>query len=69
VGAEQSGLSACCQPRPERPGAYNVEAVFVYSDLGGWPQPEQDFVARLGVVEIVVGEPQPGDRFRAWRLR
>jgi hypothetical protein len=53
----------------EKPGVYSVEAVFMYSDLGGWPQQDQDFVARSEGVEIEVGDPQEGDKFRAWRLR
>jgi hypothetical protein len=69
AGIWLSTLSDCCHPRPERLGLYRVEAVFVYSDLGSWPQSDQDFVARSGTVEVEVGEPQPGDKFRAWRLR
>jgi hypothetical protein len=37
------------------PGRYRVEAVFVYDDLGGWPDGEQRFVARSGGVEVEVG--------------
>jgi hypothetical protein len=48
---------------------YRIEAVFVYSDLGGWPESDQDFVARSEPVKIEVGDRQPGDRFRAWRRR
>ena len=69
AGIWLSTLADCCQPRSERPGVYHVEAVFVYSDLSGWPEPNQDLVARSGSVEIVVGEPQPVDQFWAWRLR
>jgi hypothetical protein len=43
--------------------------VFVYSDLSRWLEPNQEFVARSGTVEIEVGDRQPGDRFRAWQLR
>ena len=68
AGVWLSTLSDCCQPRPERPGVYSVEAVFVYSDLSGWPQPDQDFVARSEPVEIVVGKPD-GDKKPSWRLR
>jgi hypothetical protein len=32
-------LADCCQGLPEKPGVYWLEAVFVYSDLGGWPAP------------------------------
>jgi hypothetical protein len=69
AGIHFRSLSDCCHPRPERPGTYSVEAVFVYSDLGGWPAPDQDLVSWSGAVEIEVSDPQPGDRFRTWRLR
>jgi len=52
-----------------RPGHHRVEAVFDYSDLGGWPAANRDFVARSKPIEIEVSGPQSGDRFRAWRLR
>jgi hypothetical protein len=56
-----------CLGRPEKPGVYRVEAVFVYSDLGGWPAPDQDVVARSGAVEVVI---EPDDDMKtSWRLR
>jgi hypothetical protein len=58
-----------CNGRPKNPGRYRIEAVFVYSDLGGWPAPNQDFVARSQSAEVEVRDPQSGDKFRAWRLR
>jgi hypothetical protein len=61
-------LADCCHPRPERLSTYRVEAVFVYSDLGGWPAANQDYVARSGTVEIEVGEPDADDKKPVWRL-
>jgi hypothetical protein len=48
------------------PGRYRVEAVFVYGDMGGWPAPDQDFVARSEGVEIAV--EQDDDKKPVWRL-
>jgi hypothetical protein len=50
------------------PDVYHVEVVFVYSDLGGWPAPHQDFVAWSGAVEIEVIETVAAGKERSWRL-
>jgi hypothetical protein len=51
---------------PVPPGDYTVEAVFVYSDLGGLPDGEQRYVARSEGVWIVV-EPDD-DKHPVWQL-
>jgi hypothetical protein len=51
------------------PSRYRLEAVFVYDDLGGWPELGQHFVARSGAVGVEVGERDAGDTKRPWRLR
>jgi hypothetical protein len=60
-------LTNLCVDNPKKPSTHTVEAVFVYHDLGGWPESQQDFVARSGTVEIVIGEPD-GDKKPSWRL-
>jgi hypothetical protein len=51
-------------------GLYRIEAVFVYSDLGGWPAPNQDFVARSGTVGIAVTswDRNNGREKNNWRI-
>jgi hypothetical protein len=50
-------------------GRYRLEAVFVYGDLGGWPDGEERFIARSGPVEIEVGKSGAGGKKPSWRLR
>lgn len=50
------------------PGRYHLEAAFAYADLGGWPEPNQRYLARSQKLLIEVFAKAPGAKRAKWEL-
>jgi hypothetical protein len=52
---------------PGGPGRYRLEAVLAYTDLGGWPEPHQRYLARSAPVAVEVSAKAAGEE-TGWKL-